>query len=818
MSKVIDLPIEEGLQQNYLTYAMSVIIGRYIPDVRDGLKPVHRRILYSMFESGVKSGSKTRKSAKVVGEVLGNYHPHGDGAVYQALVRMAQPFAMRKPLIEGQGNFGSIDGDPAAAMRYTECRLEKLSEELLTDIDKNTVNFIPNYDSTTTEPFVLPAGYPNLLVNGSIGIAVAMSTSIPPHNLGEVIDGTCALIDNPNITVEELYTKYIKAPDFPTAGGIFGMDGVRKAYKTGRGVFYIRGKTSIENLKNGKEAIIITEIPYNVNKTNLIEKIAQLVKDDKIKGISEIRDESNKEGIRIVLELKKNTIANIILNKLFMHTSLQVSFGIIMLAIVNRQPKILSLKEVLQHFVAHRKEVLIRKTQFDLDKANQRLHIVQGLLKAIDNLDEVIKLIRASQNTKEAKETLMKRFELSDVQSQAILDLRLQKLTALERLSLENENEDLLKRISYFQKILSSDEEQYKIIKEALNEIKAKFSDKRKTEILMDVSKDIDIEATIKPEDCAIVVSSEGMIKRTSLQAYRTQKRGGRGKNGANIRSDEEIDHLFISNTHNYLLFFSDKGKVYYLKVYEIQESSITARGKSLKSFLNLEKDEKIQSYLEVKEFSDEEYVFFVTRNGKVKKTTVKSFVNAKRRGITAITLDESDALVNAMKTDGEQEVFLATLKGRGLRVQEAEIRPMGRAAQGVIGIRLKEDNHVIGAVLVDETKSLLAITEKGYGKRVNFKEFMAHQRGTLGQRYYSISDKTGDVAAIAEPNEDAEVIVITKSGMTIRIKVNEIREMGKEARGNVILKLKKEDDTVADLAVIDSSEEEVNPSKTEEK
>jgi DNA gyrase subunit A len=803
--KIIDMPIEEGLQNNYLTYAMSVIIGRYIPDVRDGLKPVHRRILYAMYERGVRANQKSRKSAKVVGDVLGNYHPHGDQAVYEALVRMAQDFSMRYTLIEGQGNFGSIDGDPAAAMRYTECRLEKLSEELITDIEKNTVDFIPNYDNSTEEPIVLPSSYPNLLVNGSTGIAVAMSTHIPPHNLTEIINATQAIIDDPDVSIDDLYMTHIKGPDFPTGGGIFGLDGVRKAYKTGKGTFYIRGKHSFENLKSGREAIIITEIPYVVKKTTLIEKIASLVRDEKIKGIAEIRDESNKEGIRIVLELKKNTIANVILNQLYLHTPMQTSFGINMLAIVDQKPRQLNLKEILQYFITHRKEVLIRKTQYDLDKAQQRLHIVEGLLSAIDNLDEVIKIIRASQTAKEAKTNLIERFELSDAQSQAILDLRLQKLTALERLSLEDEHKDLLEKISFFENVLANDDVQYGIIREDLQIIKEKYGDARKTEILQNASKEIDIESTIKPEDCAVIVSSEGMIKRAELKSFRTQKRGGRGKIGANIREDENIEHFIISNTLNYLVFFTDQGKAYYLKVYEIPEGSIVSRGKSLKGFLNLEQDEKIQSYLEVKDFTENEFSFFITRKGKVKKTPLYDFRNAKRRGVTAITLEEGDELVKAMKTTGDQEIFLATSKGKGLRVKEKEIRSMGRAARGVIGIKTRGDDYVIGATLLEEGNSLFAITANGFGKRVSFDDFKAHSRGTMGQRYYSVSDKTGRVTVIAKASEDSQIIIITRLGMTIRTKMSEIREMGKDARGNTLIKLKNKDDEVADVAILDN-------------
>lgn len=811
MEKIIEIPIEEGLQNNYLAYALSVIVGRYIPDVRDGLKPVHRRILFSMYEKGLRSNQKTRKSAKVVGDVLANYHPHGDQAVYQALVRLAQDFSMRYTLIEGQGNFGSIDGDPAAAMRYTECRMQKLAEELLSDIDKNTVNFIPNYDNTDEEPVVLPAGFPNLLVNGSMGIAVAMSTNIPPHNLSEIIEATKAYIDNKDITVAELYTNYVLGPDFPTGAGIFGLQGIRKAYETGKGTFYIRGKAEIETLKNGREAIIITELPYNVNKAHLIEKIALLAKEDKIKGIGEIRDETNKEGIRVVLEVKRNGAPAIILNQLYLHTQLQVSFSITLLAIVDRKPMILSLKEILAYFVAHQKEVLVRKTEFDLNKAQDRLHIVEGLLKAIDNLDEVVAMIRGSQTAKEAKERLMERFALSEPQTQAILDLRLQKLVGLERLSLEEEHTDLLSKIAYFQSVLASEDKQYSVIKEQLTAIQEKYGDKRKTEILAHIlDNDIDIESTIKPEDCTITISNEGMIKRASLEDYRTQRRGGRGKTGANVRGTEEVEHLLISHNLDYLCFFTDKGKVYYLKVYEIPEGSSAARGRSIKSLINMEENEKIQSYLAIKNFSEDEYVLFITSKGIVKKTALSNFVNARKRGINAITLDENDALVTAIKTTGNQEIFIATALGQGLRFNEEEVRPMGRNARGVIGIRLREGNKVIGAAILQEGRSMIAVTSKGYGKRVSFEEFMAHKRGTFGQRYYSTTKKTGHVEALTCSSESSEIMIITKSGIVMRTKISEIREQGKNAQGVRLINIKDKEDLVAAIAVLDEDEEEI--------
>lgn len=806
MEKIIEVPIEEGLQTNYLNYAMSVIIGRYIPDVRDGLKPVHRRILYSMYEKGIRANQKTRKSAKVVGDVLGNYHPHGDLAVYDALVRLAQDFSMRYMMVDGQGNFGSVDGDPPAAMRYTECRMSKIAEELLTDIDKNTVDFIPNYDNTTEEPSVLPAGFPNLLVSGSIGIAVAMATKIPPHNLREVVAATQALIDNPDLSIDDLF-HYIKGPDFPTGAGIFRMDGVRAAYRTGRGSFVIRGNTQIETLKSGKESIIITSIPYLVNKSELIKKIASLVKEDKIKGISEIRDESNKEGIRVVMELKKGSVPSIIINQLYLMTQLQTTWGIILLAIVGKKPVILNLKEILKLYIDFKLEVLLKRTRFDLDKAEARMHIVQGLLTAVDNLDEVVRIIRASQTSLEAKTNLMERFSLSELQAQAVLDLRLSKLVALEKLNLENEKSELEQKISYFNQLLVDTAEQNRVMKAELAEVSDKYGDDRRTEILKDVAEDITMEETIKNEECVVLVANTGLIKRTSRLSYRTQKRGGRGKTGANIREDEQVDHLITSYTHNYLLFFTDKGKVYYLKVWELPEGSAQSRGKSIRAFINIAEDEQIQSYLQVEDFKDDEYVFFITKKGIVKKTAVSDFINAKRRGINAISLDEDDELVNAIKTKGKQQIFIATRKGQGLRIDEEEIRPMGRSARGVIGIRLRGDNSVIGATLIQESTQLLAVTSRGYGKLVDFEEFTPHKRGTMGQRFYAVSEKTGDVSCIQNTavSEDTQCIIATKSGIVMKTNVMEISQMGRNARGSILIKVHDKDDEVAAIAIIDN-------------
>ena len=799
--EIFDIPFEDELKDNYLTYAMSVIIGRAIPDVRDGLKPVHRRIIYSMYNSGLRSNQKTRKSAKVVGEVLGNFHPHGDSPVYEAIVRMAQEFSLRYPLIIGQGNFGSIDGDPPAAMRYTECKLSKLAEELVKDIEKDTVDFIPNYDNTTTEPIVLPAGYPNILVNGAVGIAVGVSTSIPPHNIAEVVRGIKAYIDNPDISIDAIVDKYIKAPDFPTGGYIVGYDNIKKIYKTGKGSFRIRGKVAVED-RDDKLSIVITEIPYGIKKSDLILKIKELLEEEKIKGVAYLRDESNKEGIRVVLGLKKGAIPNIIINQLYHHTPLEITFNVNMLAILNKKPILFNLKDIIREFVGFRKEIIIRRSRHDLGVAEARLHIVEGLLKAIDNLDEVIKIIRGSKTVKDAKDNLIDRFGLSDTQSQAILDLRLQKLTAMERLSLENEYNDLVKEINYLKEVLSSDKLQYKIIKDELTYIEENYQDERKTKILHNVE-NIEEEDLIKPEDCVVIISKSGMIKRMSLNLFRAQRRGGTGKSGAKTSSDDFIKHFIITNTHNYIMFFTNLGKVYYMKVYEIPDASTVSRGISVKTQLGLSDREEIQSYLETKEFSDKEYVMLATKFGKVKKTSLDEFINAKKRGIVAITLQDGDELVAAIKTDNKSEVFIATSMGKGLRFSEEEVRSMGRSAAGVTGMRLKNNDYVIGMISVEKDKSILAVTERGFGKRVSFDEFSSHGRGTGGQIYYSISDKTGRVISIISCKEDTELMIVTRSGMIIRVETKEIRIMGRNTMGNRIIRL-KEDDMVTDIDVID--------------
>jgi DNA gyrase subunit A len=806
IGKIINVPIEDSLKQNYLTYAMSVIIGRYIPDVRDGLKPVHRRIIYSMSENNLSFSAKTRKCAKIVGEVLGNYHPHGDSAVYEALVRMAQDFSMRYPLILGQGNFGSIDGDPPAAMRYTESKLQKIADFLVQDIDKNTVDFIPNYDNTTTEPTVLPARFPNLLVNGSIGIAVAMSTNIPPHNLSEIIDATIAFIDDREICVDELM-QHVKAPDFPTGGVILGTAGIRKAYETGKGSFYIRGKANVEE-KGNKEILIITEIPYGIKKSSLIIDIANLVKTEVIKGISEIRDESNKEGMRIVIEIKKGTDSFVLLNTLYSKTQLQVSYSMNLLAIVDREPKLLSLRDVLHYFVLHRKDVIIRRANFLLSKAQGRIHIVEGLLRAIDNMDEVIKRIRASQTAADAKKNLIERFELSDLQAQAILELRLQKLTALEKLSLEKEKAELDQTIVSLLSLLGSQEEQYDLIKKELLEVQQSFKTLRKTDVEAQEMSNISMEEMIPNTDCLILITTEGILKRTSLEMYRTQRRGGQGKTGAQVRGSEEIKHMLLAKAHDYFVIFTNLGNVYYVKTYDIPESSLQARGRSIYTLLSLKDNEKIASCLTIQEFNEDAFVLFVTKKGMVKKTNLAQFVNARKRGIIAIHLQENDELLETMLICDKDEIFITTQLGKGLRISSESIRSTGRSSQGVIGIRMKNDkDFVVGVTLVDDKASLIAFTEKGFGKRVSYNMFTPHARGTGGQVYYGITKETGAVVAVEKVfSEEDEVLIATKNGMAMRLYVKDIRIMGRAARGNRVFRLKN-NDIIVDCSVFSKDE-----------
>ncbi|RMF06014.1 DNA gyrase subunit A, partial [Candidatus Woesearchaeota archaeon] len=717
--RVSERVIEDEMKQSYLDYAMSVIVGRALPEARDGLKPVHRRILYAMNEMGMHHNKPFKKSARIVGEVLGKYHPHGDSAVYDALVRLAQDFSMRYPLIQGQGNFGSIDGDNPAAMRYTEARLTKLAETMLEDINKNTVEFVPNFDESLKEPVVLPSKMPNLLLNGSNGIAVGMATNIPPHNMREVSDAFIALIDNPDISVPELM-EHLPGPDFPTGGIILGRQGIARAYATGRGKIKVRGKSHIED-KGSKQQIIITEIPYMVNKAMLLEQIAQLVREKRITGISDLRDESDREGMRIVIELKKDANPDIVLNQLYAHTRLQSTFGIILLALSDNVPKVMNIKELMNEFLQHRKTVIRRRTEFDLGKAEERQHIVEGLLKALDNIDEIIELIKKSADVKEASAALQNKYALSEKQAGAILEMRLQKLTGLEQAKLKEEHEELEKQIINYKKILSSDSEILKIIKNDFAELSSQFGDERRTEII-EYEDDLDIEDLIKPEDMVVTITHSGYIKRLPLQTYKVQGRGGKGVRGAGTREEDFVEHLFVANTHSYLLVFTSTGKVHWLKVYQIPEAGRTAKGKAIVNLLELDKGETVNTVIPVKEFSDSAYLFMTTKKGTVKKTSLSAYSRPRKGGIKAILLEEGDELMDVKLTSGSNDIILATWLGKAIRFSEKDVRPMGRTAHGVRGIMCRGNDHVVGTAVInpdeDGTATLLTITENGYGKR----------------------------------------------------------------------------------------------------
>lgn len=793
--KVVPIDINEEMKSSYLDYAMSVIVGRALPDVRDGLKPVHRRILYAMSNLGISPDKPHRKSAYIVGEVMAKYHPHGDAAIYDALVRLAQDFSCRYQLIDGHGNFGSVDGDPAAAMRYTEARMAKIATELLSDIDKNTVDFINNYDETEKEPVVLPARVPNLLINGSSGIAVGMATNIPPHNLGEVIDGLVMMIDNREISIDELIT-VIKGPDFPTGAIIMGRDGIRNAYNTGRGTVLVRAKSNIETEGN-KNKIIISEIPFQVNKARLIEKIADLVKNKKIEGISDLRDESDRKGMRIVIELKKEANPNILLNQLYKHTQLQASFGIIMLALVNSQPKILNLKEVLFHYLEHQKEVVIRRSQFDLDKAETRLHIVEGLRIALDNLDEVIKTIRSSRTTEIAREGLMSKFNLSKKQADAILDMRLQRLTGLEREKIEAEYNELVERIAYLKSILADENKIMAIVKKELLDLKVKYADKRRTYISDDHYEMAD-EDLIEQEDVVITITNKGYIKRMSLDIYRSQRRGGRGINAADIKQQDFLQHLFITSTHHYLLFFSNKGKVYRLKVHEIPDAGRQARGTAIINLISINADEYITAVIPIRKFIPHSFLFMATRNGIVKKTSLIEYDSSRKDGIIALNLDEDDELVNVALTDGEQEIILATKKGQAIRFHENEIRPTGRVTRGVKGIDLKNDDRIVSMDRIRKDGDILVITSQGFGKRSKVKNYRLQARGGMGVRNIKITSRNGHVISVKVIKKDDELMMISAEGVMIRLKAIDIPVKGRSTQGVIIMKLADGDRVVA--------------------
>jgi len=786
---VLPRDIVEEMRESYLNYSMSVIVSRALPDVRDGLKPVHRRILFGMSELGSSWNRPYKKSARIVGDVLGKYHPHGDSSVYDALVRMAQSFSMRYMLVDGQGNFGSIDGDNAAAMRYTESRMTKITSEMLKDLDKDTVEWTPNFDETLKEPSVLPSAVPTLLINGSEGIAVGMATKIPPHNLTEIINGLIALIDNDDITVEELMT-HIKGPDFPTAGLILGMDGLKSAYTTGRGKIKMRARAHIETNKTGKSSIVITEVAYQTNKSNLVEKIADLVRDKKIVGISDLRDESDKDGIRVVIETKRDAVPEVVLNLLYKHTQLQDTFGIILLALVGGIPKIMPLKTILTHFVNFRHEIVVRRTEFELKSAEARAHILEGLKIALDNIDKIIKIIRGSKDPSQAKEGLMNGFNLSEIQSQAILDMRLQRLTGLEVDKVVAEYMELIKVIAHLKGILESRTQRMDIIKNELKEVRDLYGDERRTEIVP-VDADFTMEDMIAEEEVVLTITHQGYIKRTALNTYRTQRRGGRGIQGAMSKDDDFVEHLFIANTHNYMLFFTDRGKCYWLKVYDIPQGGRATRGRAVVNLIGCEPGEKVEAFVSVKDFDDQHYVVMATKNGIVKKTVLSAYGNPRKGGIYAIQIREGDKLIEARITNGEHDILLGTYEGKSIRFSERNIRASGRKTMGVKGITLStKEDHVIGMLVVRREGTILVATKKGMGKRTDVSQYRTQTRGGKGVMTMRCTDKTGKMVNIMEVVDSDDLIVITDSGVLMRQSVGAIRTIGRVTQGVKLVKL----------------------------
>jgi len=790
--KIVPIDIEEEVKNSYLNYAMSVIVGRALPDVRDGLKPVHRRILYAMKDLNLEHSKAFKKAARIVGETLGKYHPHGDLAVYDALIRMAQYFSLRYPLVEGQGNVGSIDGDAPAAMRYVEARLAAIADEMLTDIEKNTVDFMPNFDASLTEPTVLPALLPNLLVNGSSGIAVGMATNMPPHNLSEVIDGIVYLLDNPDAEAKDLM-RYVKGPDFPTGGLICGRAGIKEAYSTGKGKLNLRARASIERQKQAKDSIIITEIPYQTNKATLIESIASLVEEKKIEGISDIRDESDREGLRIVIELRRDSEPQIVLNQLYKHTQMEVTFGIINLALVDGRPRVLDLKQLMFQYILHRKEIIRRRTVFDLEKAKQRAHILEGLKIALKFLDQIIKLIKTSKTAPLAKEALMKNYDLSEPQAQAILEMQLQRLTALERDKLEAEYLDLIKKIQLYESILASEKKIEGIIKEGLTELKKKYGDQRLTEIVAE-AEEIEIEDLIAEEDVVITISHSGYLKRLPVSGYRKQKRGGKGATGAEVREEDFIEHLFVASTKDYLLMFTDKGRVHWLKVYEIPQASRVAKGRAIVNLLQVSSDEKISATIPVKEFSEDKFLVMVTKLGVIKKTSLSEYSNPRKGGIIGITLEKNDELIEVKLTDGKQELLLATRYGKAIRFQESQVRQMGRAAQGVRGISLSKKDEVIAMEIVQKDDTVLTVTELGFAKRTLINQYRIQRRGGKGIINVKVTTKNGQAVRLKSVSDNDELMVITQNGMFLRCPVKDIRTTGRSAQGVRLIKLADKD------------------------
>ena len=790
-SQQIPVNIEDEMRRSYMDYAMSVIIGRALPDIRDGLKPAHRRVLFAMYDLGNVWNKPYKKSARIVGDVIGKYHPHGDAAVYDTIVRMAQDFSLRYPLVDGQGNFGSLDGDPPAAMRYTEIRMAEITNELLSDIEKETVDFAPNYDGTLKEPSILPSALPNLLVNGSSGIAVGMATNIPPHNLKEVIDGTIALIKNPSLDVGELL-KIIPGPDFPTAGIIHGREGIREAYLTGKGSLQVRGRAYIEKqIKGDKECIIITELPYQVNKARLIEKIAELSQEKKIEGITDIRDESDREGVRIVIELKRDKIAQVILNQLYQRTQLQGTFGIIMLALVDNQPRILDLRSMLSHFINFRKVVILRRTAYELKKAEHQAHILMGLQIALNNLDRIIALIRASANPAEAKGGLISQFDLSEIQAQAILDMRLQRLTALERDKILQELEEITRLIKKLKQILEKEELVREIIIEELIKTSAKYGDARKTEIV-EKEGEIAVEDLIIEEDMVVTVSHNGYIKRNPISLYRSQRRGGKGVTGMTTRQEDFVEHLFVASTHSHMLFFTSTGKVFWQKVYELPQAGRAAMGKAIVNLLNLSPDEQLAAILAVREFAEGKYIVMATRKGLIKKTPLMAYSRPRAGGIIALSIDEDDELIAARVTDGSQAILLGSRKGKAIRFKETEVRPMGRTARGVRGMSVGDDDAIIGMEAIGEGATILTVTENGYGKRTNTPEYRIQGRGGQGIITIKTTERNGDVVGMKEVSDDDEVMLITNQGTIIRMKIKGISVIGRNTQGVRLINVEK--------------------------
>ena len=806
--KIIPVNIEDEMKSSYIDYSMSVIVARALPDVRDGLKPVHRRVLFAMNELSLASNRAHKKSARIVGEVLGKYHPHGDKAVYDAMVRMVQDFSLRYPLVDGQGNFGSVDGDSPAAMRYTEARLSRVAESILEDLEKNTVDFIPNFDDTLREPSVLPSVVPNLLINGSSGIAVGMATNIPPHNLTEICEAMIYLIKNPDASIKKLM-KYVLAPDFPTGAIIYGYEPVREAFETGRGKIIVRAKASIETEKNGKQNIIITEIPYQVNKVSLIENMAQLVRDKRVEEISDINDESDRDGMRIVVGLKRDANPHVIMNNLFKHTQMSVTFGVIMLALVEGVPKVLNLKEMMEHFIKHRLNVIVRRSKFELDAAEKRAHILEGYIIALDNIDEVIKVIKKSKDVPTAKESLIKKFKFSDVQATEILNMRLQRLTGLERMKIEDEYKEVLKTIERLKNILKSEPLRKEMICDDLKFIKERYGDERRTEIIHDVKKMSDddmMKELVKEEDVVITISNKGFIKRIPVNSYKSQGRGGKGITAASTGSadnDDFIEHMFIGSTHQYIMFFTDKGKCYWLKVYDIPEGSRTSRGKSILNLIEKEKDEDISSFVMVKDFAEPLFVTMVTKMGTIKKTTLDSYSNIRRNGIQAIKLNNNDKLVEVKLTNGSQEIVIGSHDGQAIRFNESLVREMGRTATGVRGIKLGKGDFVVGLVAVQRpSATILVITDKGYGKRSDLGDYRVTNRGGKGVITVKTTDKVGKLISIKEVTDSDDLMIITSKGILIRQKMKDIRVMGRNAQGVRVIRL-GENDTISAVARI---------------